>query len=324
VAQWFVPIGIGMTALLFAVLGLCGWRIAHAWRSLPPSRWALSAAVLLGALLVAVGAYATLIEPRSLVVREITVESADWHGAPLRIAAISDTHVGGVHVDAARIDGVVREINGLRPDLVVLLGDYGAGHTPEASRAPAERQAILAGISMFGALDAPYGVVGVIGNHDTWFGRRSITRALQNAGVRVLWNRHVVIHRANGGVVVVAGIADAMTGHPDFTAALDGAPAGADTVILSHSPDPLPDMPQGPALMLAGHTHCGQVTIPLLGRPVLPTEHRQYACHLVHENGKVMFVTGGIGTSRLPVRFLNPPEVVLLTLRAAPTQHTSQ
>jgi predicted MPP superfamily phosphohydrolase len=115
---------------------------------------------------------------------------------------------------------------------------------------------------------------------------------------------------------VLAGIADEMTGHPDFTAALYGAPVGADTIVLSHSPEPFADMPHGPALMLAGHTHCGQVTIPLAGRLVLPIEHKEYSCHLVRENGKTLFVTSGIGTSRLPVRFLNPPEIVLVTLRS--------
>jgi predicted MPP superfamily phosphohydrolase len=78
-------------------------------------------------------------------------------------------------------------------------------------------------------------------------------------------------------------------------------------------------MPPGPALMLAGHGHCGQVTIPLIGRPILPLRNKRYGCHLVEENGARMYVTAGIGTSILPVRFLNPPEIVLITLRGART-----
>jgi predicted MPP superfamily phosphohydrolase len=116
---------------------------------------------------------------------------------------------------------------------------------------------------------------------------------------------------------VIAGLADAETGDPDFVAALDGAPPDADTIVLSHSPDPFADMPHGPALMLASHSHCGQITIPLVGRPVTPLRYPRYACHLIEENGNRMYVTAGIGTSILPVRFLNPPEIVLITIRSA-------
>ena len=111
------------------------------------------------------------------------IVSEDWHGAPLRIAAISDTHVGGPHVDAARMGRIVARINELRPDLVVLLGDYVNGHAPQAERSPAEQQEIAGGIATFAALTPRYGVVGVIGNHDGWYGRATITEALQDAGV---------------------------------------------------------------------------------------------------------------------------------------------
>jgi predicted MPP superfamily phosphohydrolase len=108
-----------------------------------------------------------------------------------------------------------------------------------------------------------------------------------------------------------------MTGDPDFAAALDGAPANTDTIVISHSPDPFAEMPHGPALMLAGHGHCGQVTIPLIGRPILPLRNKRYGCHRVEEDGNRMYVTAGIGTSIVPMRFLNPPEIVLITLRSA-------
>jgi predicted MPP superfamily phosphohydrolase len=316
VAHLFAPLVVGVTALWFVLLGVGAWQLVRGWSDLPSPRWRAVAALALGVVLALVGVYAALIEPRSLVVSELTIVSADWHGTPLRVAAIGDTHVGGPHVDSARIARIVHEINALHPDLVVLLGDYGAGHLPEDECDPSRRQEILTGLAAFASLDARYGVVAVLGNHDSWYGRKSITKAMEDAGVRVLWNGNTVVHRGPGNDVVLAGIADEMTGRPDFTAALYGAPAGADTIVLSHSPEPFADMPHGPALMLAGHTHCGQVTIPLAGRLVLPIEHKEYSCHLVRENGKTLFVTSGIGTSRLPVRFLNPPEIVLVTLRS--------
>jgi predicted MPP superfamily phosphohydrolase len=288
------------------------------WKALPG--WLRgSCAALLGAfaLLWLLGAYAFLIEPESLVVRRVEVVSANWHGAPLTVAAIGDTHVGGAHVDSARMGRIVRRINALHPDLVVMLGDYVAGHAPEAERTPADNQDVLGGIATMAAVNSRYGVVAVIGNHDSWYGRETITTALQNAGAAALWNRNITIHRS-GGEIVIAGLADKWTGNPDFEEALDGAPPDADTIILAHNPDSFVHMPPGPALMLAAHTHCGQVTIPFVGRPFLPIRHKEFGCGRVDRNGQTLYVTAGIGTSGPPVRFLNPPEITLVTIRAAP------
>ncbi|MGE0596873.1 MAG: metallophosphoesterase [Hyphomonadaceae bacterium] len=304
--------GVGLALIIWASL----W-VARRWRTLSPRmRWALVVALGLFELLYWASVYAWLIEPRTLTVRRVEIVSTQWRGEPLSIGLIGDTHVPGPHMSAARMERIVARMNALRPDLVVLLGDYAGGHAAEAERAPLEQSEVLGGVATFAMLDAPLGVVAAIGNHDSWYGRARIAQALEEAGVAALWNRHVLVGR-EGGDIVIAGIADAWTGEPDFTAALDGAPSGADTIVISHSPDPFAEMPAAPALMLAAHSHCGQVTIPLIGRPILPLEHRRYACHRVEENGRVMYVTGGVGTSILPVRFLNPPEIVLLTIRAA-------
>jgi len=260
--------------------------------------------------------YAWLIEPRLLVVRRVDVASDRWRGAPVAIAVIGDTHVGSPHVNARRVAEIVGRANALHPDLVVLLGDYVADDEPEGQREAAERSEVLAGIAAFARLRAPLGVVAVLGNHDSWYGRAPIGRALEAAGVTVLWNQHVVEDRP-GGRFVIAGLADDLTGSPDFERALADAPP-IDTIVLSHSPDPFPDLQAAPALMLAGHTHCGQVSVPFFGRPVTFTRSAQrYACGRTDERGGVLYTTAGIGTSILPVRFGNPPEIVLLTLRAA-------
>jgi len=309
-------------AILGAVLGLAFvvwacWRVVANWDAWTPrKRWLSITAIALFETAYWLNVYAWFIEPNLLVVRHVEIASQNWRGAPLTIAAIGDTHVGSPHVSAARMGRIVERINKLRPDLVVLLGDYAGGHAPEAERSPAEVQEILGGVATFAALNARYGAVSVLGNHDSWFNRQSITTALQDAGVAALWNRHIVIRRS-AGAVVIAGVADAWTGEPDFAATLDGAPAHTDTIVLSHSPDTFADMPIGPALMLAGHGHCGQVTIPLIGRPILPLRNKRYGCRLIEEGGKTMYVTAGIGTSIAPVRFLNPPEIVLITIRGA-------
>lgn len=311
-----------MPATIAALIGLpiviyaCVW-LYRRWDTFKPATriiWIVLIALL--ELFYWLNIYAWFVEPNQLVVRNVEIASADWHGAPLTIAVLSDTHVGGPHMDAARMGRIVQRVNGLRPELVVLLGDYVNGHLEPHDRTPAENQEITGGIATFAALRARYGVVGVIGNHDVWYDRTVVQSEMENAGVATLWNRHIVIRRTGGVPMVIAGLADDTTGHPDFEAALDGAPENANTIIISHSPDPFVHMPRGPALMLAGHGHCGQVTIPFVGRPIVPLRNDRFACGLIQENGEQMYVTAGLGTSMLPVRFLNPPEIVLITLRS--------
>jgi predicted MPP superfamily phosphohydrolase len=309
-------------ALIGAILGLplIIWSAlwyARRFREMPGARrWSIGIALALFETAYWLNLYAWFVEPNRLVMREVTIVSEQWQGAPLRLAVLGDTHVGGPHVSVARMGRVVSRINALEPDLVVLLGDYAASHESEAERSGLEQSKVLGGIGTFAGLDAPLGVIGVIGNHDVWYSRSSIAQAMQEAGIATLWNRNVVVAR-DGGDFVVAGLADADTGDPDFAAALDGAPE-TDTLILSHSPDPFVDMPRGPALMLAAHTHCGQVYVPFLGRPIVPSAYGQrFVCGRIEEAGRVMYVTGGLGTSILPLRFLTPPEIVIITLRGA-------
>lgn len=257
----------GLALVVFASIWL-----ARRWGA-QKHRWWIVAAIAVFEAAYWLNIYAWFVEPNTLVVRHVEIVSENWVGAPLTIAAIGDTHVGGPHVDAARMGRIVERINALRPELVVLLGDYAGGHAPEAERTPAEQQEIIGGIGTFAALNARYGVVAVIGNHDVWYDRAGITSALQNAGIGVLWNRNMVIRTASAPLVI-AGLEDDMTANADMAQALDGAPADANTIIISHSPDPFPDMPANAALMLAGHGHCGQVTIPFFGRPILPLRNR--------------------------------------------------
>ena len=305
------------TAVGFVLIVLASLWLARRWDTLKGRRrWLLFCALALFETAYWLNAYAWLIEPNRLVVRRVEIESAAWRGAPITIAALGDTHVGGPHVDVARVGRIVQRVNALRPDLVVLLGDYVGGHAPEQERSPRERGEILSGVAALAALNAPLGVVGVLGNHDSWYDRAVIAQAMEEAGIATLWNRHVVIGRGDEEFVV-AGLADEDTGDPSYAQAIDGAPQDADIVLIAHSPDSFADAPADPALMLGAHGHCGQVSIPFVGRPILPLRNKRYGCHLIEEDGKIIYVTAGVGTSILPVRFLNPPEIVLITLRGA-------
>ncbi|MDX2274148.1 MAG: hypothetical protein NW206_01760 [Hyphomonadaceae bacterium] len=303
---------LGLPAMLWA-----GWVLVRRWSGLAPRtrRWAL---IAFGTFELAywLNVYAWLIEPRMLVVQRVEIVSEQWRGAPVTLALLSDTHVPSPHMDSARAGRIVARINQLQPDLVLLLGDYVGGRGAEAERTPETRNEVMAGIATFAGLNAPLGAVAVLGNRDNLYSRASIMGALEQAGVAALWDRHVVISRPGGDIVVV-GLADDVTAAPDYARAIDGAPENADMLVLSHTPDEFLEVPAGAALLLAGHTHCGQVTIPLIGRPDIPLAHKEYACHRIDEPGRIIYVTGGVGTSLWPVRFLNPPEIVLIQLRGA-------
>ncbi|MFT3728693.1 MAG: metallophosphoesterase [Terricaulis sp.] len=305
------PILAGV-ALGFVIVAAAWALLLRRWEGAKPS-WARAAGAAALTAIYLINVDAWLIEPESVVVRRVDIASPHWRGAPLTIAAIGDTHVGGPHMDLARMSRIVQRINALRPELVVLLGDYEAGHASYDERTAEDRKEILGGIATFAALDARYGVVAVLGNHDVWYTGDDIIEALQNAGTAALWNRNIVIRRSSGPLAIV-GLADAVTHHDNWGEAMDGAPQGADTIVLSHSPDPFADMPPGPAVMLAAHTHCGQISVPLLGRPFMPIDHKEYACGRIDQGGRTLYVTGGLGTSVAPVRFGNPPEISLITI----------
>ena len=113
------------------------------------------------------------------------------------------------------------------------------------------------------------------------------------------------------------GIGDILDGHNDVPKAMGGVPEGAPALVFMHNPDVFPRVPSRVSLTIAGHTHGGQVYIPFLGRPIVPSEYgERYAIGHVVEDGRHLFVSPGLGTSILPVRFLVPPEVSIVTLRA--------
>ncbi|CAN5416767.1 metallophosphoesterase [soil metagenome] len=268
----------------------------------------------------ALGVWAFLIEPATLTVRHVTVESAQWRGSPLRIGLISDTHVAAPHTDVHRVEGLVARMNAEHPDVVMLLGDYAGGHEAAATRARPEQSEILRGVEAFHALSAPLGVHGVLGNHDSWYDDAAIAAALRRAGSSVLDNRAERIARP-GGAFWIAGLADMMSPRegPRVAATLGQITDDAPVIVISHWPDPFAEVPDRVALTLAGHTHCGQVNLPILGRLAHASRmSKRWACGLYDEGGRKLFITGGVGVSILPVRFRAPPEIVIVTLRSKP------
>jgi predicted MPP superfamily phosphohydrolase len=201
-------------------------------------------------------------------------------------------------------------LNAREPDVHLLLGDYlDASQKWRRDLAPERVAEALA------RLESPLGTVAVIGNHDWRNSGDRIWRALEAVGVVVLEDEAVQLH-APGGPLWVAGLADLRHRRPDIGAALRDVPLDAPTLMLSHDPDLFPGVPNRVSLTLSGHLHGGQVAIPFLRRPMLPSYYgERYARGHVVEHGRHLLVTSGIGTSGLPIRFLAPPEVYVLTLR---------
>ena len=256
---------------------------------------------------------AVCVEPARLVVREAEVRLPRWPAAlgGLRVAVLSDLHAGAPHLGARKRAEIVARTNAAHPDLVVLLGDYVVG--TEAGARFVEPEVFAREL---GGLRAPLGVVAVLGNHDWWYDGPRVRRALEAAGLRVLENDAIALEvKGRGARLWVAGLGDLWSRSADPAAALRAVPAGEPVLLLTHNPDVFPGVPGRVTLTLAGHTHGGQVRLPGLGTPVVPSRFgRRYAAGLVAEDGKRLFVTPGLGTSILPVRFGVPPEISLLTL----------
>lgn len=276
---------------------------------------------------VAGGAYAFEVEPGwrlSLMERRVTPPG--WPpGREMTVAVLADLHAGSPHMPFRRVEAIVEAALRLPADMILLLGDYTAGGRLTGAPGIPEQTAAL-----LGRLRAPLGVHAVLGNHDWWDdfavqesrrGMPRLHRLLEAQGIRVLHNE-----AARVGGAWLAGLGSLWafrapgrpyTGNDDLGAALRGVTGDEPVILLCHEPDIFPRVPGRVALTLSGHTHGGQVR--LLGySPVVPSRYgNRFAYGHVVEEGRNLVVSGGLGTSILPVRFGMPPEITLVRIGAA-------
>ncbi len=220
------------------------------------------------------------------------------------IAQLSDIHLLP-YTRPTFIRAVVSATNESAPDVIVLTGDY----VWREVEAMDELAPILA------ELNAPYGVYGVLGNHDYWLDVRAVKAGFKQSRIPLLINRHVTIAKANQAIVL-AGMDDGWSGRPDLSSMLDGAPANAPIILLWHEPDLAETIVQKApvALQLSGHSHGGQVRIPGAGAIVLPYLGQAYDMGLYRVEDMWLYTNRGLGEISVPLRIHCPPELTLITL----------
>ncbi len=267
----------------------------------------LAALILLGC---ALAAWAFVFEPDRVVVSETVLHLP---GQPevfgkIRLAVLSDIHAGSPHIKEDKLRLLVEKVNAASPDLILMLGDFVIQDVVGGQFV--EPETIAARLR---DLRAPLGVYAVLGNHDWWLDGERVGRALTGAGVRVVENEAARVEK-DGQALWLAGLADLWTREPDIGGTLSKVSDGSPVVVLTHNPDIFPRIPPRAILTLAGHTHGGQVNLPVVGRPVVPSQFGQlYAQGHIEQGGRHLFVTSGVGTSIIPVRFRVPPEITVLT-----------
>jgi uncharacterized protein len=246
---------------------------------------------------------------RDPIIRTASLTVDEWTPSqpPVKILLLSDTHVAGPDMPPERLERLVRRFNALKPDLVLIAGDLVsekrlATHLYTASEV----------VAPLGKLEAPLGVIVAPGNHDHWFDPKALRTELEAVGLTVLQNSAVM-----RGPLVIGGIDDDFTGHDDIPAtyaAMAKLPQ-APRILVSHSPDVVPDLPAPVYAVFAGHTHCGQIVLPLVGAISYVSRYGdRFACGAINDNGQRVFVGAGLGTSILPLRYGAVPDAWLVTL----------
>jgi uncharacterized protein len=264
-------------------------------------------------------------EPQSLSVKTLEVETPAWpsNTVALRAVLISDVHVDGVHMPPARVAKIAQRVNALRPDVILLAGDYiggdfaktGPEYGVRSGRSAASNALQEDGLRALSGLSAPLGVYAVMGNHDCWWDCQRVREIFGQTHITLLENQSLQIRRAGGDVWLI-GLEDGQTQTPDLIKATQDVPAAAARLVLEHNPG-LFDWPSNrQKLMLAGHTHAGQIRLPLIGAPVRVSRHTEdTADGWTIEGDRTLIVTRGLGESGLPVRFGAAPQIMVLTIK---------
>lgn len=251
--------------------------------------------------------YPTFIERKTVLTNRyrIAVPNLPEAFSGFRIAHLTDIHHRWL-TSLAFIRGVVERTNSLKPDLIACTGDYVYRRSSSAAIDGVWRE--------LSRLSAPHGAWSVLGNHDTEAGKTRAVQWLEKNGQN-LHHRAVRIER-NGQALWLAGAGDFLTDHSDLDPLLAQIPEQECRILLAHNPDSADTVFRKRIdLILAGHTHGGQVQLPIIGQPFLPVLNKKYVSGLTTSvRGVPLFISRGIGWTILPIRFNCYPEIAILEL----------
>jgi predicted MPP superfamily phosphohydrolase len=252
-------------------------------------------------------AYSYAIEPDQVRIATVVAHIPELPKAAngLRIGHLSDTHCDSDRA-VNRAAAAARLLMAQKPDMVVITGDY-ITHDPQVRMPQAARALAL-------LTAAPLGAFAVLGNHDWWAGEPDfVAQELARVGFRVLRNQSV---RTRAGFWLV-GLDQRCDDQHDVDRALKDVPPDATKLLLIHEPDYADEAPPGFALQFSGHSHGGQVRIPMLPPIIVPTYSRRYPEGLRQARRHLVYTTRGVGMVRPQVRLFCPPEVGVIRLVAA-------
>lgn len=264
--------------------------------------------VMIGSSMTAVGGfgYGTRVETEWLTIEKVQVPLKNLAAAleGFRLVQMSDFHLYP-NTRLELVQRAVAKANDLKPDLVVLTGDY----VQERADAIFELAPALA------ALNARYGVFASLGNHDIWTNVAIVCTGLKEAGLPILINQGVSLD-VGGATLYLAGLDDGWVGSLDLSAALSHRPAAAPTILLAHEPDQADTFARDGriGLQLSGHSHGGQVRLPGRGALVLPYLGQKYDQGLYQVGEMWLYTTRGVGVGSVPLRLNCPPEITEITL----------
>ncbi len=264
----------------------------------------------------ATAAYGGFFERTHVVVRrvEVPLERLPEAFDGLTIAQLSDLHYHP-YFSASVIRHAVEVVVKLEPDMIALTGDFVTVPALRKYDRKAAENAVPCA-DLLTPLKAKLGRFAVLGNHDSHTDPELVTEALSDRGIRVLHNEAVPIER-DGARIWIAGVGDVLTGFSNLDATLKPIPSSDRVILLAHEPDFADEAARHSVdLQLSGHSHGGQVSLPLVGPPVLPEMGRKYPRGLRRVRRTALYTNVGLGTIIVPIRVLAAPEVTLLTLRA--------
>ncbi|GHO70518.1 metallophosphoesterase [Ktedonobacter sp. SOSP1-52] len=264
--------------------------------------------------------YSTHIEPANIDCTQLSLRlprlSPAFHG--YRIAQLSDIHIDDTWMDFKRLSDIVKQVNAQHPDLIVITGDFVTRYYPWAARP----------LAALGDLHARDGIFSIYGNHDAWSGTDWLGALIKPLSINDLTNEFHTIKRENGAMLHIVGIEDlwpdpsyinSVWEYSDTIADLvKRLPSEGSAILLAHEPDfaDVATKTERFDLQLSGHTHGGQVRIPLVGTPRTPPLGHKYVSGLYSVGSMLQYTNRGLGMVKPQVRFDCRPEITIIECRA--------